>query len=140
MSRLTRMTALAAGVVLLSSCSSLSSEPEPSGGGEAAVEFPGSEPVTILMPYTAGGSSDFIARTVAGGAAEPGGSVASQGFSHSTLRRRSCDHVRASATWIGRKPIRSALSSTGHPRVSGHRRAAGRRRGPAPAAQPPTRP
>jgi tripartite-type tricarboxylate transporter receptor subunit TctC len=64
MSRLTRMTALAAGVVLLSSCSSLSGEAEPSGNGEAAAEFPGSEPVTILMPYTAGGSSDLLVRAL----------------------------------------------------------------------------
>ena len=52
MSRLTRMTALAAGVVLLSSCSSLSGEPEPSGSAEVGGrgEFPGSEPVTSSCP------------------------------------------------------------------------------------------
>jgi tripartite-type tricarboxylate transporter receptor subunit TctC len=65
MSRLIRMTALAAGAVLLSSCSSLGSEPEPSAGGEAAAaDFPGSEPITVLMPYTAGGSSDLLVRAL----------------------------------------------------------------------------
>jgi tripartite-type tricarboxylate transporter receptor subunit TctC len=67
MHRLTRMTALAVGAVLLSSCSSLSAESEPgetSAVGGAASDFPGSEPVTILMPYTAGGSSDLLVRAL----------------------------------------------------------------------------
>jgi tripartite-type tricarboxylate transporter receptor subunit TctC len=66
MSRLTRITALAVGAVLLSSCASLSGETEatePSAEG-AASNFPGSEPVTILMPYTAGGSSDLLVRAL----------------------------------------------------------------------------
>jgi tripartite-type tricarboxylate transporter receptor subunit TctC len=66
MSRLTRITALAVGAVLLSSCSSLSGSTEasePSAEGEAS-NFPGSEPVTILMPYTAGGSSDLLVRAL----------------------------------------------------------------------------
>jgi tripartite-type tricarboxylate transporter receptor subunit TctC len=61
------MTALAVGAVLLSSCSSLSAESEPSetsAAGGAASNFPGSEPVTFLMPYTAGGTSDLLVRAL----------------------------------------------------------------------------
>lgn len=58
MHRLTRFAL--AGAVLLGGCSSLS------GGDstDAAADFPGDEPVTVLMPYTAGGSSDLLVRAL----------------------------------------------------------------------------
>jgi tripartite-type tricarboxylate transporter receptor subunit TctC len=66
MPRLTRLAALAVGTVLLSSCSSLSADTESNGAGAdgGGSDFPGGEPVTVLMPYTAGGSSDLLVRAL----------------------------------------------------------------------------
>jgi tripartite-type tricarboxylate transporter receptor subunit TctC len=66
MHRLTRFTALAVGAVLLSSCSSLGgdTESDASGGGGGGADFPGNSPVTVIMPYTAGGSSDLLVRAL----------------------------------------------------------------------------
>jgi tripartite-type tricarboxylate transporter receptor subunit TctC len=59
----TRMRLAVAGTVLAccaatAGCSSLSQNAE--GGGE----YPGDQPVTFLMPYTAGGSSDLLIRAL----------------------------------------------------------------------------
>jgi tripartite-type tricarboxylate transporter receptor subunit TctC len=64
MHRLTRMTALAVGAVLLSSCSSLGGDTESSASGGGGTDFPGKSPVTVIMPYTAGGSSDLLVRAL----------------------------------------------------------------------------
>jgi tripartite-type tricarboxylate transporter receptor subunit TctC len=60
-SRTLRRTAIAvaaAGLTMVTGCSSLS-ESASSGG-----EYPGGQPVTFLMPYTAGGSSDLLVRAL----------------------------------------------------------------------------
>jgi tripartite-type tricarboxylate transporter receptor subunit TctC len=59
--RFTWLAAAAAGALLLSNCSSLSSSGNELSSG---AEFPGSQPVTVLMPYTAGGSSDLLVRAL----------------------------------------------------------------------------
>ncbi len=59
-----RMKAVAAGAVLvlgLSACASLSSA---GTAVDPEAEFPGKDPVTVIMPYTAGGSSDLLVRAL----------------------------------------------------------------------------
>lgn len=51
---------------LLGAFAALGAVPSPG----VAQEFPGERPIRIVVPYTAGGSSDFIARMVAGKLAE----------------------------------------------------------------------
>ncbi|GAA2175927.1 tripartite tricarboxylate transporter substrate binding protein [Agrococcus versicolor] len=45
----------------LAGCSSLTSSGDGGGGGDAA-DFPGSEPITMIVPFSAGGSSDLMVR------------------------------------------------------------------------------
>lgn len=59
---LNRMTTIVAGgmlVLSLGACSSLSSS---ATAADPAAEYPGKDPVTVIMPYTAGGSSDLLVR------------------------------------------------------------------------------
>lgn len=51
-----------AAILLLTGCGSLEAGTE-TGNGEGA-EFPGNEPVTIVLPYAAGGSSDTLVRAL----------------------------------------------------------------------------
>lgn len=60
MRRLTlRAVALLTGLTVLAGCSSLSGS-----GSEATGNYPGQQPVTVLLPYTAGGSSDLLVRAL----------------------------------------------------------------------------
>ncbi|MGH3643526.1 MAG: tripartite tricarboxylate transporter substrate binding protein [Mycobacterium sp.] len=54
--RRTTIAVAAAGLTMLTGCSSLGAN-SASGG-----EYPGGQPITFLMPYTAGGSSDLLVR------------------------------------------------------------------------------
>jgi tripartite-type tricarboxylate transporter receptor subunit TctC len=62
--KLNRVTAAAAAAVLalsMSACSSLSSS---GTAADPEAEFPGKEPVTIIMGYSAGGASDLLVRAI----------------------------------------------------------------------------
>jgi tripartite-type tricarboxylate transporter receptor subunit TctC len=62
--KLTRLTTVVAGAMLVMSmgaCSSLSSS---ATAADPKAEFPGKDPVTIIMGYTAGGSSDLLVRAL----------------------------------------------------------------------------
>ena len=76
--------------------------------------------------------SRTIARKVRGAEASPGGTVASHGFSHSALRRRTSFHARASLVASGRSPTRPARRWTRQAfsgaRFNGRSRRSARRR------------
>lgn len=60
-----QMAAFSVGAALfLTGCASLGSGAGNGGATGSGDEFPSSEPVTVLMPYTAGGSSDLLVRAL----------------------------------------------------------------------------